>query len=149
MDVMLLFVSQTSTFDYPNSLYLKICGCIQYEFRCFGDKIRSVFHKQKVWFSSILKFIKKILRQILRYITPGSTDHTTMFIRKVIFYCCQYIYRHRLLKEHRIWVWIRVAYTFSVLIYLRNIRVHSVWSILSVYWLSFTGWHSPGLLYWI
>ena len=29
------FVSQTSIFDSPNSLYLKIFGFIRYDFRCF------------------------------------------------------------------------------------------------------------------
>ena len=38
LDVMLLFVSQTSTFDSQNSIYLKIFGIIRYDFRCFGHK---------------------------------------------------------------------------------------------------------------
>ena len=44
LDVILLFVFQTSIFDSPNSLYLKIVGFI----RCDSFS-----------FSSILKFIKK------------------------------------------------------------------------------------------
>ena len=36
----LLFVSQTSTFDSPNSLYLKIFGFIRYD---FGDKDKDLF----------------------------------------------------------------------------------------------------------
>ena len=38
LDVMLLFVSQTSTFASSNSIFLKIFGFIRYDFRCFGDK---------------------------------------------------------------------------------------------------------------
>ena len=36
--VILLFVSQTSNFDSPTFLYLKIFGFIRYDFMCFGDK---------------------------------------------------------------------------------------------------------------
>ena len=32
------FLSQTSTSDSPNSLYLKIFGFIRFDFMCFGDK---------------------------------------------------------------------------------------------------------------
>ena len=38
LDVMLLFVSPTSTFHSPNSLYLKTFGFSRHDFRCFGDK---------------------------------------------------------------------------------------------------------------
>ena len=60
----------------------------------------------------------RLLRQILRYITPGSTDLTTMLFGKDIFYCFQYIYRDWLLKEHWIWVWIPAVYTCCLLIFL-------------------------------
>ena len=38
LDVMLLLLSQTSTFDSQNSLYLKIFWFIQYNFMFFRDK---------------------------------------------------------------------------------------------------------------
>ena len=38
LDVILLFVSQTSTFDSPSSIYSKMFGFIRYDFRCFGAK---------------------------------------------------------------------------------------------------------------
>ena len=51
LDVLLLFMTLTSTFDTPNSRYLKIYGFIWYNFGCFGEKEQpnrsSVFHKQK------------------------------------------------------------------------------------------------------
>ena len=54
-----------------------------------------------------------------------------MFIRKVIFYSFQYIYHHRLLKEHRIWVGICAVYTFYMLIYLECTQ--SIWDLSKVY----------------
>ena len=38
LDVTLLFVSKTNTFDSPNSLHLKIFGFIRYDFECSRDK---------------------------------------------------------------------------------------------------------------
>ena len=62
LDVMFLFVSQTSTFDFLNSLYLKIFGFIRYTILSVSEiRIRSVFYKEKGSFSSILNLIKKTI----------------------------------------------------------------------------------------
>ena len=37
LDVILLFVTQTSTFDSSNSQYLKMFGFIRYDFMGLGD----------------------------------------------------------------------------------------------------------------
>ena len=99
-------------------------------------KILSAFHKHKSSFSSIFKFIIKMNYNNRYYdnnIIPGSTDHTTMFIRKVIFYCFQYIYHYRVFKYHRIWVLIRAAYTFCMLIHLGDKYLTALPGILFIY----------------
>ena len=103
LDVILLIVSQTSTSDSPDSLYLKIFGFIRYDFWCFRDKAFSIQYTEEFVSFDFKVHKKELLRQILRYSTPGSTYYRTMFIRKVLFYCFQYIYHHRLLKEHFIY----------------------------------------------
>ena len=51
VDVMLLFVSKTSTFDSPNSQYLEIFGFIRIAVMCFLNvvflEIYSEFPKEK------------------------------------------------------------------------------------------------------
>ena len=89
------------TYCVQNSLYLKIFGFILYEFKCFGDKDSFSIPKTKeLVFFDFNVHKKDQLRQILRYITPGSWDNMTMFIRKVVFHYFQHIYRPRFLKEH-------------------------------------------------
>ena len=58
-DVILLFVFQTSNFDSPNSLYLKIFGFIQYDFRCFGDKDSFSIPETEEFVFFVFKFHKK------------------------------------------------------------------------------------------
>ena len=54
LDVILLFVFKTTTFNFPNSQYLEIFGFIRIDFMCFSDKgfleLYSVFHKKIVVF---------------------------------------------------------------------------------------------------
>ena len=53
VDVILLFVSKTSSFDSLNSQYLEIFGSIQIDFMSFSNvvflEIYSVFPKEKVF----------------------------------------------------------------------------------------------------
>ena len=86
-DVLLHFCPKPAALiDSPNSLYLKIFRFIRYDFRCFGDKdSHSIPQTEGFVFLDFKVHKKELLRQILRYITPGSTDHRTIFIRKVIF----------------------------------------------------------------
>ena len=62
LDVLILFLFKTSTFNSPNSQYLEIFGFILIDFMCFSDKgfleIYSVFHK-KSCFSSMQIIPKK------------------------------------------------------------------------------------------
>ena len=80
--------------------YLKIFGFIRIDFMYFSVygflEIYSVFHKKRWSFSSMSIIIidkKKLLRQILRYITHDRTDSKTMLIEKVNFYGFQCISR--------------------------------------------------------
>ena len=100
----ILFVFKTSTFNSQNLQYVERFGLILIDFMCFSDKgfleMYSVFQKKEGRFLLCRQFIKKILRQIVRYITHDSTDSKTMLILKVNFYCFRCILWHRLLKEH-------------------------------------------------
>ena len=64
LDVMLLFVFKTSTFNFQNSQYLEIFGFIRIDFVCFSDKgfpeIYSLFHK-KISFSFMPIMHKKAI----------------------------------------------------------------------------------------
>ena len=105
-------MSQTNTFDSPNSKNIWIYLIRLYVFRRWGFVQYSI--NRTVCFLQYLSSLKKLLRQILGYITPGSTDLTTVLSREVIFYCFQYIYNHGFLTEYGIWVWIRAAYTCCI-----------------------------------
>ena len=59
LDVILLFVSQTSTFDSPNSLYFKYLNSSDAILGVLEIRIRSVFHKQKCSFFFDFKVEKK------------------------------------------------------------------------------------------
>ena len=83
LDIILLFVSKHSTFNFPNSQYLKIFWFNIIDFMCFGDKrnagicVSEIIETQELFsippspwpFSSFQKINKKnLLRQILWYI---------------------------------------------------------------------------------
>ena len=54
LDVVAVFVSKPSSFNFPNSQYLEIFGFNRIDFMCFGDRgilgIYSLFHKEVVVF---------------------------------------------------------------------------------------------------
>ena len=112
--------------SFSKFLYLKVFGFNRYECWCFGDKDSfSIPQTEELVFFDFKVHKKERLRQILRYITTGSTDHYPIkwqcLFKKLFFtvfsiYIYIYIHLHKLLKEHWIWVWIRAAYTFCMLI---------------------------------
>ena len=85
----ILFVFITSTFNSPNPQYFEIFGFIRIDFMCFSDKgfleINLVFNKKIVVFYYADNSYRRILLQILRYITHDSIDSTTMLIQKANF----------------------------------------------------------------
>ena len=89
--IMLLFVFQTSTFDSPNSLYLKIFRFIRYDVKRFRDKdtFSIPLTEQLVFFD-----FKVLL------LLPVARIFCDNVVLKSYFYCFQYIYRHRVLKKH-------------------------------------------------
>ena len=90
MDVISLFVSKPSTSNSLTSQYLEIFRFHQIDFMCFEEKgivgIYSVFHKEIVVFFFVDNSQKNTLRQIPRYITPGSTDFTKSYNLVSIFF---------------------------------------------------------------
>ena len=58
----------------------------------FGDKDSfSIPLTEELVIFDFKDYKNDLLRQILPYITLGSTDHTTMFLRKVIFTVFSYL----------------------------------------------------------
>ena len=73
LNVILFFVSKKSTFDSPDFQYLEIFGLIRIDFMTFTNNgfvgIYSVFHKQKFVSSLPIIYKKKLICQILLYVT--------------------------------------------------------------------------------
>ena len=82
-DVILTFVFETSTFNYPNSKYLEIFTFIRIDFMCFSDKglleINSVFRQKIVVFFYADNWQKAITTDTTKH---DSTDCTTILIAK-------------------------------------------------------------------
>ena len=107
---MSLLVFETRTNDSQNSVYLEYLD-LSYsilrvsQIRDTGPTV-SVFNKLRVRFLRGSNFIKKILRQLLKYSKKCTNSWPKMISNSCIFYVFSVYILHRLLKEYRIWVWI-------------------------------------------
>ena len=95
MDVILLFVSKTSTFYSLNSYYFEIFGFIRIDCMCFSNKlfleIYSVFPKQMCVFLLPIIYKKNYLNRYYDILQMLTIFLKHVLFYKVIFCCFQYI----------------------------------------------------------